>query len=248
MKKILKLTLVLAALFTGAASIYAGDAKARQIMEKNDALKEANTRKSNSVMVVMRGDKKEMKEFSMAAKKYGKETRSKSTFTKPTRLEFLSWSVPGEDTLQWIKLSGGTVRKIASSDKGGSFVGSHFYYEDMAERDIDDFDYKFLGDEKINGEDCYKIEAVKVKGTKVYEKSIAYVRKSDHFVIRAEFYEKQGHTKTMTVDKIEVIDGIITPRKLLMERTDGNGKTIIYLKSIEYNIPVADEALKKENL
>ncbi|MDH5717132.1 MAG: outer membrane lipoprotein-sorting protein [Spirochaetia bacterium] len=224
------------------------DEKGRQIMEKNDALKEPDTRKGVSVMVVMKGDSKELKEFEMVSKKYGKKTRSRSTFLKPTRIEFLSWSEPGEDSLQWIKLSGGTVRKIASSDKGGSFVGSHFYYEDMQDRDIDDFNYKYLGDEKVNGEDCFKVESVKKKGTKVYVKTIVYIRKSDYFMIKADFYENKGHTKILEVDKIETIDGILTARKITMSRTDGKGKSIIYIKEVDYNKSVSDEFLKKESL
>jgi hypothetical protein len=224
------------------------DDKGLEIMKKNDQLKEPSTRKGASIMVIINGDKKDIKEFNMVAKKYGEKTRSRSTFTKPTRLEFLSWSEPGEDSLQWIKLSGGSVRKIASSDKNGAFVGSHFYYEDLADRDINDFDFTYLGEAKIEGEDCYKIQSVKKVGTKVYEKSIAYVRKSDYVIIRAELFEKKGHTKTMIVEKIENIDGVLTPRKITMERTDGKGKTIIYTKTIEYNVAVSDEFLKKESL
>ncbi|MDH5721391.1 MAG: outer membrane lipoprotein-sorting protein [Spirochaetia bacterium] len=224
------------------------DEKGREIMGKSDALKEPETRKGISVMVVIKGDKRELKEFEMVSKKYGKKTRSRSTFLKPTRIEFLSFSEPGQDSHQWIKLSGGTVRKIASSDKGGSFVGSHFYYEDMQDRDIDDYEYKYLGEEDVNGEPCYKVESVKKKGTKVYVKTVVYIRKSDYFMIKAEFFENKGHTKTLEADKIEVIDGIITARKITMSRTDGKGKTIIYIKKVEYDKPVSDQFLKKESL
>ena len=243
----IRLTYLIAVFFFLPALLLA-DQKGREIMKKNDALKEPQTRKGVSVMVVFKGSKKELKEFEMVSKKYGKKTRSRSTFLKPTRIEFLSWSEPGEDSLQWIKLSGGTVRKIASSDKGGSFVGSHFYYVDMQDRDIDDYDYKYLGEESVNGTPCFKIESVKKKGTKVYVKTIVYIRKSDYFMIKAEFFENNGHTKTLETDKIETIDGIITARKITMSRTDGKGKTIIYIKKVEYDKPVSDQFLKKESL
>jgi len=224
------------------------DEKGREIMEKNDLLKKSQTRLSKSAMVVINGDNKEVKEFEMISKRYGKDTRSHSTFIKPTRIEFLSWSSPGSDSQQWIKLSGGTVRKIASSDKSGSFVGSHFYYEDLNERDIDDYEYTSKGEEKVEGVDCYKVEAVKKSGTRVYEKSVVYLRKSDFFIIKIDLYEKQGLTKIMRAEKIETIDGIITPRKISMERVDGKGKTIIYLQSVEYNKSLSDQLFKKESL
>jgi len=237
-------------LLTGAGSVFplAADKKGREIMEKNDALKDPASRKSYSVMMIVNGNEKEIKEFEMVGKRYGEKTRSRSTFIKPTRLEFLTWSEPGEDSSQWIKLSGGTIRKIASSDKNGSFVGSHFYYEDIADQDIDDYEYTYLGEASLDGVACYKVESKKIKGTKVYEKAVLYLRKSDYFVIKIEFYEKKGHTKTLTMERIEVIDGVITPRKMTMERTDGKGKTIIYLKEVEYNVPVSDNLLTPDAL
>lgn len=248
--KNLMLFTLLGALTLGWALHGTGNAaqKGRALMEKSDALPEPKTRKTESAMVIIKSKNKEVKTFSMIGKKYGQKSRARTTFTKPTRLEFLNWSAPGEDSQQWIKLSSGSVRKIASSDKGGAFVGSHFYYEDMSDRDIDDYNYRYLGDKKIKGVDCYMVESIKKSASKVYVKSIIYLRKSDYFMIRADLYEKSGHTKTLVVEKIEKINGILTPRKVTMKRTDGKGKTIIYLRSVKYNVPVSDALLKKESL
>ena len=62
-----------------------------------------------------------------------------------------------------------------------------------------------------------------------------------------DFYEKGIHTKTITFEKIEKISGIFTPRKLVMERTDGKGKSILYVVSIKYDVPVPDSKLKRES-
>ena len=246
MKKIL--TNMLWALLTFPSFALLADQNAREIMEKSNALKKPLTLKSDSVMVVMKGDSKEMKEFTLVSKKYGNQTRSRSTFTKPTRIEFLSWSGSGDHSLQWIKLSGGTVRKIASSDKGGSFIGSHFYYEDLQIIDIDDYNYKYSGEEMVNNEACYKIESLKIKGEKVYEKTVLFIRKADYFIIKIDFFEKSGHTKTFEADKIETINGIITARKISMSRADGKGKSIIYVRNIEHDNPISDQFLKKESM
>lgn len=219
----------------------------RQVMEKSDALKKPKTSMQKNVLLIIKGNKKEKKEFSGIMKKYGEKTRSRISFSYPTRLEFLVWDEPGEDSQQWIKLSSGRVRKIASSDKGKPWVNSHFYNEDIGAPDIDDYSYKLLGEEKANGIQCYKIESVKIKGTKVYSKSIIYISKKDYTRQKVDFFEKGIHTKTITFEKMEKISGIFTPRKLVMERTDGKGKSILYVQSIKYDIPVSDSKLKRES-
>ncbi len=244
MKKIKFLTLVITLLFiTGNGFALTG----RQIMEKNDALKEAKSARQDSVLLINKGPRKEKKEFSGVHKKYGKKTRKRIRFSYPTRMEFLIWDKPGADSLQWIKLSSGKVRKIASSDKGKPWANSHFYYDDIADKDIDDYKYKLIGNDVIDGTDCYKVESVKKKGTKVYSKNIVYVGKDDYVIRKIDFFERGSYAKSLTFYKIEKISGIYTPRKAVMERADKKGKSIMYIRSVEYNVSVSDSKLKKES-
>lgn len=214
----------------------------REIMQKNDNLKEAQSATGKSVLVVLKGSRS-IKKFNTKSKKYGKETRSRITFTSPTKLEFLTWSKPGKDSDQWLKMTNGKVRKIASSEKDSSFVNSHFYYEDIAARDIDDYSYKNLGETTINGQACYKVQSIKKKGSKVYTKSIVYVRKADFVIVQVDLYQKGRHTKTLKNEKIEKINGIFTPKKVTMELKNGGGKSIIYLQSINYGASVSNNEL-----
>ena len=219
----------------------------QEIMEKNDQLPEARTAEQVSVLAIFKGKRLEKKEFSGVLKKYGEKTRKHMTFRYPTRLEFLVWDEPGEDSLQWIKLSSGKVRKIASSDKGNAWVNSHFYNEDISSYDVSDFNYSLLGEAEANGVMCYKIESKKKKGEQVYSKRIIYVAKDTYVIQRVEFYEKGLHSKTCNFEKIEKIQGIYTPRKVVMERTDGRGKSILYVKTVKYNVPVPDSTLRRES-
>lgn len=216
---------------------------ARQIMEKNDNLPSANTSVGTSAMVILKGSQKTIKEFSMIAKKFGKADRSRITFVKPTSIELLSHSAPGKESEQWLKLSGGKVRKISSSEKSGAFVNSHFYYEDLSSRELDDYNYTSLPDAKVGGDDCYVVESVKKGKSPVYSKAVMFVRKSDFFIVQGHLYEKNKHTKTIRNEKIQKISGILTPHKVVMERTDGKGKTFLYLQSIKYNVNVSDNTL-----
>lgn len=225
------------------------DQKGQAIAQKMYDLPEGKTQIGKSVMAIIpKGRKPQIKEFSAYEKEYGEKSRSRSIFTKPSHIEFLSWSEPGKDSQQWIKLSGSSVRKIGSSDKSASFVGSHFYYADLSKNSIDDFQHTYLGEKKIGDDDCYKIKAVRIRGTKVYEYAILYIRKSDYFTKRIDFFEKQGHTKTLINSNIEKVDGILVARKMEMLRADGSGKTIIYLKAVTFNKAISDSFFSKEAL
>jgi len=243
MKKaaILSITLTLALLAEGAFAL-----TAKQIMQKNESLPKAKSSMQTSVLLIIKGSRKEKKEFSGFSKKYGEVTRMRMTFKYPTRLEFLVWSNPGKDNQQWLKLTSGKVRKVASSDKDKPWMNSHFYNSDIGTSNLNDFKYKLLGEADVNGVTCYKILADKIRGTKVYSKRILYVAKNTYLMRKIDLYEKGRHTKSTILDKYKKISGIWTPRKISMIRTDGKGKSILYIKSIKYNVAVSDHKLKRE--
>lgn len=247
MKKTTQLVLAAVIALVGLNGIFA-DAKGKEIMDKVNALPQGSTRTMSSTMAIIpKGGKPEIKEFSIISKKSGNITRSLSTFTKPTRLQFLSWSGGGESS-QWIKLSSGSVRRVASSDKGGKFVGSDFYYEDLGDNDSKDFEYTYKGDVTVDGIFCYVVQGVKIHGTSTYTKVLIYVGKSDYFIRQVEMFEKQGHTKTLHNERIEKIQGVLIPRKVTMERTDGSSKTIIYIRNVVLDKPISDSYFSKESL
>lgn len=247
-RKILLLTLVLA---LTASSLFA--LSGRQIMEKNDNLKEAQSSKSYAVLLIFKGGCQSAKcatrkEFKMASRKFGDTTKTRISFVKPTQIQFLTWSIPGKDSRQWIKRSRGSVRKIASEDKGNSFVNSHFYYEDLSDRNINDYSYRNLGTATVDGEACYKVESRKKTGTQVYSKSIVYVRQKDYVIKKIDLYENGIHSKSVLNQKIQKISGIYTPKKVKMYRTDGKGMSILYLPRVNHNASVSQVRLNPGNL
>src|SRR5580693_3972210 len=50
-------------------------------------------------------------------------------------------------------------RRIAAQDRSTRFFGTDFSFEDLEERDVDQFDYKLIGDDSIDGAACWKIES-----------------------------------------------------------------------------------------
>lgn len=147
-------------------------------------------------------------------------------------------------------MSSGRIKRISSSDRGKSFVNSHFTFEDFNPSDWDEFQYTAIGTDKALETDCYKVEAIKTKGEKVYDKTILYLRKTDHFLIKVDYYLNSSLHKSLENHDIATIDGILTPLKVIMKNSKGDGKTTLEVdrKSLEYNVKLSDAIFKKENL
>lgn len=221
----------------------------REIMDKSDALPEPDTAESTALMNIYKGSRILEKEFEITAKNFeNDEDKILISFIRPTKIKLLTHSHTGQDDDQWLRLSSGKIKRIASSDKGKAFVNSHFYYEDLGSRNIDEYDYKLLGEGKAVGEDCYKVEAIKKEGTKVYDKMILYVRKSDYFVVRIDFYQKGKLHKYLENYEIKKVKDILTPFNTVMALADGKGKTELKIEKLEYNKQIQDSAFNKEAL
>jgi len=221
----------------------------REIMEKSDSLPEPETARSAALMHIYKGSRVLEKEFEVMAKKFeNDEDRILISFIRPTKIKLLTHSFKGRDDDQWLRLSSGKIKRIASSDKGKAFVNSHFYYEDLGSRDIDDYDYTLVGEGEAVGFDCHKVEAVKKEGAKVYDKLILYVRTSDFFVVRIDFYRKGEFHKYLENEDIKKVKGILTPFSTVMSLANGKGKTELKIKKIDYNMKMRSSRFNKEAL
>jgi hypothetical protein len=135
------------------------------------------------------------------------------------------------------------VRRIASSDKSSSFMGSDFTYGDMTKPELEKFDFKLIRDEAVDGNLCWLIEC-KPRSPEVideygYSKSIVLVRKDNHVILRSVFWlKKSKKIKYMHVKKLTEIDGIWTPMEIHMTTRNASHvehKTILHRVAVTYN-------------
>ena len=140
------------------------------------------------------------------------------------------------------------VRRIVSSDKAKSFLGSEFTFADMSPPSPDDFNFKLLGEEKINGVLCYKIEW-KPKNDGVAKENGFSRRVSlsgkDDFVFRKFIdYDLDGKLlKELIVHEVKELDTVNhTFRYMNVEvinRKNGRRSTLVNEK-LEFNPNVDD--------
>lgn len=222
----------------------------REILDQSDKLTKPKTAESNIIMKIYKGKRVDEKAFTLYAKDSPDgEDKTLLSFKKPTHIQLLTHSHKAKAADQWLVLSSGRVKRISSGDKGKSFVHSHFYFEDLGGRDIDAFNYTYLGDEKVLDEDCYKVESTKkAEDEKVYDKKVLYVRKSDYYVIRVDFYLKGRLHKYLENKEVKTINGILTPLLSVMSLADGKERTELHVDQVKYNIEIGDTKFNKEAL
>ena len=221
----------------------------REIMEKNDALPESKTAVSSVLMQIHKGGRVMEKEFKSKTKKFkDDEDKMLISFTKPTKIKLLTHTHRGRDDDQWLRLSSGKIKRIAASDKGKPFVNSHFYYDDISSRNIDDYTYRLLDDGEAADSDCYRVEAIRQNGTKVYSRLILYARKSDCFIVKIDFYRKGKFHKYLENHDIRTVKGILTPFSSIMTPANKKGKTELRIEKLEYNRDLRNSTFNKEAL
>ena len=122
------------------------DDKAYSIVDK--ALEAKNkTRKITYQMKIKDGDSEKKRLFSLKNKKKEIFDYTFIRFFKPASIRGTSFLIKKEDKTehQWIYLSAfKIIRKLASSEKNNSFMGSDFTNSDISGIKIKDFNYKIL--------------------------------------------------------------------------------------------------------
>jgi hypothetical protein len=140
------------------------------------------------------------------------------------------------------------VRRIVSSEKAKNFLGSEFTYSDMSPPSLDDFNFKLLGEEEINGAPCYKIEW-KPKDDDIAEENgfsrqISYVTKSNFVIRKSMYYDLDGELlKELIVHEVKELDTVNHKyRAMNLEMINRqNGRRSMFInEKLEFNPNVDD--------
>lgn len=120
---------------------------------------------------------------------------------------FLTLETTGADDEQYLYLPAlRRVKKIASSGSGGNFMASDFTYYDIGMPELEDWNYRLLGEEEKKGQLCYKIECLPVSDKLLadtgYGKIVRWVDQARLNTIYSEYYDK-GLTRWKELDVIE---------------------------------------------
>jgi hypothetical protein len=112
----------------------------------------------------------------------------------------LTWSHKSGDDDQWLFLPAlRRVKRISSSNKSGSFVGSEFSYEDLSSQEIEKYKYKWLRDEACGKLQCFVINRYPVDKRSGYTRQETWIDKTEYRIQKIDYYDrKNSKLKTLT--------------------------------------------------
>ena len=104
---------------------------------------------------------------------------------------------------QWLYLPAlKRVKRISSSNRSGSFMGSEFSYEDLGAQEVGKYTYKYLRDEACGKLACTVVEQVPTAKRSAYRRQIVWRDKTELRAWKIAFYDrKNAHLKTLTFAK-----------------------------------------------
>jgi outer membrane lipoprotein-sorting protein len=194
------------------------------------------------------------RKFVMLRKDYGDggEQKYYTYFLEPNDVRktgFMVWKDPVEDDSRWIYVPAiDLVKRISSSDKGSSFVGSDFSYEDVSGRHWTDDDHVLVREEPLDGKACWVIESTP-KEEDAFSKKISWIGKEDRLPLKEEYYDSKDRLeRVFEAKKIEVVDGFPTMTLRTMTNVRKNHKTTVEFGEIEYDIGIDDDVFTERRL
>jgi hypothetical protein len=240
-----RLCVLIAVLAYGIPLLAADDPRA--IMAENQKRSRAESQQYEGVLKVIDASGK-TSEKGWAYERLGSHGTSKVIirFTVPAEVKGIALLVlnyPDRASDQWMWTPAiNRERRIATQDRRSRFFGTDFSFEDLEERDVDQYSYELIGDDTVDAEPCWKIAATPQAGKRSqYTRSVYWVRKSNYTYAQIENYDANGLMRRLKYSQLENIQGIWTARTLQVEDVTRKSRTILSLQSVKYNAPLAND-------
>jgi hypothetical protein len=139
----------------------------------------------------------------------GDGDKSLTIFDNPRDIKgtaFLTFTHKSGPDDQWLYLPAlNRVKRISSSNKSGSFMGSEFAYEDLSSQEIEKYTYKWIKDEPCPGDDyktlgCFVIERYPVDPNSGYTRQVVWIDTDEYRTIKVDYFDrKNAPLKTLTL-------------------------------------------------
>jgi hypothetical protein len=234
--------------FMGTA--HADDATAREIMQKVQDRDDGDNRTAEMAMILIdKKGKQRQRRLQTFMKDKGEDTYSMMFFLHPADVKdtaFLTYDYddPGRDDDQWLYLPAlRKTKRIATSDKSGSFMGSDLNYSDMTDRKLEDYDFFLKKEMAVDGHKVWVIESIprseKVMDETGYSKSLLFVRQDIYYIVRGvSWVHNKSYLKYMEVKALEKIEGIWVGTEMHVWKRLGKQtihKTILRLNNVKFD-------------
>lgn len=154
--------------------------------------------------------------------------------------------VEGDDD-RWLYLPGlDLVKRISSGDKRTSFVGSHFFYEDVSGRNPND-DHHVLID---SDDQYYLLESTpKNPATVEFKSYTLWVDKQTFLPMKIEYLNEIGENyRRLEVLEVKLIQGHPTVIRSKIDDLQGGGHTLLEFRYTRFDLGLPEEIFSERSL
>ncbi|MDX9740811.1 MAG: outer membrane lipoprotein-sorting protein [Gammaproteobacteria bacterium] len=183
------------------------------------------------------------------------ETRSLIRFIEPADIRgtgLLTIDRTGRDADQWVYLPAlDRSRRIPAARKGGRFVASDLYYEDMQDRAPDEDVHRWLREDSVGGNTVEVLESVPVDaGNSVYSKRISWIDPATLLPLRVDYFRRGSGEpfKRLTVQKVERIQDYWTVTDSVMEDLETRHRTRMVIERAIYDRDLPQDLFSEQVL
>lgn len=205
----------------------------------NMTIRDAQGRERNRRFVILRRDGAE-----------GGEQKFYIHFSRPADVRgtvFMVWKHIGSDDDRWLYLPAlDLVTRIAASDKRSSFVGSHFFYEDVSGRNPEEDHHEL---EETTDQHFVLKNVPKNPGSVEFSYYRVWIDRSHYLPMKAEYFDKNGKQyRLVEALKVEIIQGKPTVTKARVTDLNSGGSTVSKFTKVKYDLGIKENIFSERYL
>ncbi len=198
-------------------------------------------------MQVIRNGARQEKKFVLYRLGAPGDSKSLALFTDPPEMKgfvlFTNGKI-GEGGQQWIYVPA-TQRmlRLNITNREESFAGSDFTYEDVADRVLANFTYRYMNEQDlIDGRKTYKVEAKSYNpGVSQYGFIYYWVAQDVPVILYAELYDQHGQLlRRYHASQLKHVSGLWGARRIEMSSARGDSRTVFIIDSARFNTGLSE--------
>jgi len=215
----------------------------RAVMDEVDKRRRTSSEYSEGLITVEEKGKTREKAWRSWRLGWGPDAKGLIQFHEPAEVKgvgLLTLSHAGRPAEQWFYAPAiDRDRRVAKQEKSTRFLGTHFTFEDMEERDIDAYDYKLLGEDAASGARCFKVEAVpRPDKESQYSKLVFWVLQDRYVTVRVEAYVDGELRRVFEGSDVRDVSGVPIVHAWSLRDTRRPGTTRLAVANVHVNPPI----------
>ena len=152
---------------------------------------------------------------------------------------------------QWLYLPAlKRVKRVASKNRTGPFLGSEFSLEDLSFQEVEKFSYEYLRDEVLEGMEFDVIKRIPLDPYSGYTKQIVWVSKMDPLIHQIHHYDRKSfHFKTQIFRGYKkYLNKFWRPNEIHMINHQTNKTTTLFFEDMAFNTGLSEKDFTQNSL